>query len=156
MMLEHLGGRFGYRGLWLMVTGTAWIVFGFGVLYAPTPERPWLLHEVPPDGLQACGWWITGVVAFWQGTRGPNRVDALGHVGLYLMPAIRFLSFSLAFVLYVSTLALRGLGADVPVIGYADAWFAALVWLMFSLMLIVAASWPNPNPPLPKPPPERR
>ena len=154
--VTSLGERFGYRGLWLMLAGVAWILFGFGVWQSHNPPRPWVLHEILPDLLQACGWWVTGAVAIWHGLRGPGRPDWRGHVALYLMPALRVLSYGLSWVAWLISDAMVRQGIAEQTVGFDKGYYAALLWLMLSVLLAVASAWPNPAPPLPMPPPSDR
>ena len=151
-MLTRLGERFGYRGRWLIITGAAWLLFGFGTLYSPLHPRDWVFHEQLPAWLNALGWVATGAVAIWQGLRGPGRQDYAGHVALYLMPALRIVSYGLSFVVFAATFLLHHLGVSVQVVGFSGGWYSVLVWSLVSFMLAAAADWPNPVPPLPRPP----
>lgn len=151
-MIARLSGRFGQRGVWLMVIGVTWILFGVGVLLEPTPKRPWVLYEQVPIEIQAGVWVITGAIAIWQGARGPKVDDSLGHVALYLMPAVRVLSFGLSWLLYLGSAVAMHFGFADTTIGLAQGWYAAVVWAVVSLMLALAASWPNPVTPIPRPP----
>lgn len=151
-MVDRLAARFGWRGLWLMLLGAVWILFGLGVLLEPIEPRDWVLYEHLPPVVQAAGWWLTGLVAIRQGSLGPNRDDSYGHVALYLMPAVRLLSFVVAWLVYLGSLIGEQIGATDTVVGYQQGWFAALIWCLVSAMLALAAAWPNPIPPLPSPP----
>lgn len=151
-MIDRLADHFGWRGLWLMLLGTFWVIFGIGVLLEPVAPRPWVVYEHLPVLIQAAGWWTTGLAAIWQGSRGPDRDDSTGHVALYLMPAVRLLSFAVAWLVYVVSMVTTQVGVTDTVIGYPNGWFAASIWCLVSAMLALAASWPNPIPPLPSPP----
>lgn len=158
-MLDHLTGRYGHRGAWLIILGAVWFVFGIGILLETSPPRSWVLVEYVPEPIQALGWWLTGVAAIWQGFRGPatpRRPDQLGHVALYAMPALRLLSFLLSWLLWLSTSLLDRLGLISGVIGWRDAWYAVLVWLLIAVMLHLVSSWANPRQPLPHPPLDAR
>lgn len=150
--MTRLAARFGWRGLWLMLLGAFFFLFGVGIVLDPLEPRPWVLYEMLPPVVQASGWWITGAVAFWQGSRGPDRNDAWGHVALYLMPAVRLLSFAVSWAVYAITWLGSRIGLVDEVIGYQQGWFAALIWSLISAMLALAAAWPNPVPSLPSPP----
>lgn len=151
-MLNPLADRFGWRGLWLMLLGSFWVLFGVGILLEPVTARPWVIYEHLPVSAQAIGWWVTGLVAIWQGSRGPDRDDSIGHVALYLMPAVRLLSFAVAWLVYLGSMVAKQLDWTERTIGYANGWFAASIWCLVSAMLALAAAWPNPLPPLPAPP----
>lgn len=151
-MIQPLAQRFGWRGLWLIVMGLLWILFGIGVLLTPVDRHPWVLFEIVPSIYRAPIWWVTGLIAIWQGTRGPVSDDSPGHVALYVMPAVRIVSFAASALVYCITWALTSVGLLSHTSGWADAWYATLVWSFVSIMLALGASWPNPNPPLPRPP----
>lgn len=151
-MINRLSGRYGWRGLWLMLLGCIWILFGVGVLLEPIAPRSWVIYEHLPPVVQAAGWWATGSVAIWQGMRGPARDDSWGHLALYLMPAVRLASFLMSWVVYVVSETLHQIGVVDVVIGYRTGWFAALIWVLVAAMLRLAAAWPNPGPPIPHPP----
>lgn len=153
-MLQRLSGRYGWRGVWLIVMGIAWCLFGVGQLHFPLPDNEWVLFQYVPDPFLAGAWWITGIVAIVQGLRGnPHSTadDALGHVALYLMPAVRIVSYGGAALLSIADHGLGMLGYHVT-IGDPEAWYSALLWLVVAAMLAVCASWPNPQPPIPHPP----
>lgn len=158
-MLPRLSGRYGWRGVWLLVVGLTWIAFGIGQVLTPVVPHVWILHEHLPNLTLALGWWITGAVAVAVGLRSNPRdtgTDALGHVALYLMPAMRVVSYLLASA--AAALGWLGdrAGFDGPDVGDPNAWFSALLWCLVSAMLAVGAAWPNPQLPLPAPPVELR
>lgn len=150
-MIDYLSGRYGRRGAWLIVLGAAWVVVGISTLLSPLAPRPWVLYEQVPLIVQASAWWLTGAVAIWQGLRGPARHDYLGHVALYFMPAVRAISFTLSWLIWLVTSALASVGVFHP-IGWSEGWYAALVWFLLSLTLRLIADWPNPTQPIPRPP----
>lgn len=150
----RLSGRYGWRGTWLIVAGAMWIVLGVGQLFFPLADNPWVLFQHLPNAILAGGWWVTGLVAIGQGLRSSafdDRADTLGHVALYLMPAVRFVSYLLAWLLSIGGWAADLLGRPYRV-GDPTAWYTALIWLLISAMLAVAAAWPNPQPHMPRPP----
>ena len=154
-MLTRLSGRYGWRGVWLIVAGSVWIALGVGQFFFPLPINRWVLFQHLPNAALAAGWWSTGLVAVGQGLRSSafdDRPDTLGHVALYLMPAVRVVSYSLAWLMSVGGWIAGQLGYHIGSVGDTNAWYTSLVWLLVSLMLVVAASWPNPQPPMPRPP----
>lgn len=151
-MIDRVAERFGHRGCWLVLMGTAWFFFGVGIVLEPVPTRDWVLYEYLPPVVQAAGWWITGALAVWQGLRGSGRIDAVGHVALYTMPAVRLLSFIVSWLVYLGSTAADALGLTDEVIGYKNGWYAASIWLLIQGMLALAAAWPNPAPIIPAPP----
>lgn len=150
-MLDKLAVRYGRRGAWLIVLGAVWFVIGASILAGPHNPRPWVACDYAPPIVQAAVWFLTGGTAIWQGLRGPNVHDYLGHVALYLMPAIRAISFALSWLIWCVTSALSGFGIFHP-IGWAPAWWVAIMWFLVSLMLRLIADWPNPWQPIPRPP----
>lgn len=152
-MLGRLAARYGRRGAFLIITGAAWFAFGLSVFLAP-PESPrsWVLHDQIPTWLEGVAWFASGAVAVWQGLRGPARHDWLGHVALYVMPAVRVISFTIAWLLWVASTALVAAGITAHTIGWSGGWYAALVWSLISLMLRLVAEWPNPIAAIPAPP----
>lgn len=152
MLIDRFSTRYGWRGVWLILLGAMWVLFGVGVLQDPAVTKSWVLYENVPVVIQAAFWWLSGAIAIWQGLRGKNHDDSWGHVALYFMPATRVVSFTVAWAIYLGALMSRELGLTHDLIGYSKGWYAALIWSLVSMMLGVAASWPNPAPPIPKPP----
>ena len=150
-MLDRLAARYGRRGTWLIVIGSVWLVVGLSILGDPLPTHSWVAYQYAPQVLQATAWWITGGVAIAQGLRGAKVHDYVGHVALYFMPAVRAISFALSWLIWVATSTLSHFGVF-HTIGWADGWYAALVWFLVSLMLRLIADWPNPSQPIPHPP----
>jgi hypothetical protein len=146
-MLGWLTERYGRRGTWLVVLGAVWIIFGVGILQQPTVPRPGVLNEYLPAWTNAIGWWVTGAVALREGLRGRGRDDSLGHAALYVMPAVRAVSFALSWLLWGATSWITAL----PQLGWAQGWYAAVVWSLVIIMLRLVADWPNPQP-FPAPP----
>jgi len=151
-MIDRLAARYGRRGCWLMLLGAMWLLIGGGTFLDPLAPRPWVLLELAPPWAVAMGWWVTGVLAIFQGRRGVVEDDSLGHVALYVMPMIRVGSYLICTAVYGTTLVLTELGRMDGPVGWSGAWYAALVWSLMPLVLAVVAAWPNPAPLLPKPP----
>lgn len=145
--MSWLARRLGHRGAWLITLGALWALFGVGVLIGPEPHTPWALHQAIPLPIRAAGWIITGALAMISGARGRGRSDALGHVALWIMPALRCISYAASWVLYIATTALTGRS-----VGYDHGWFLAAIWAVVIVMLHLVAAWPNPAAALPDPP----
>lgn len=141
--MDSLSARYGRRGAWLIILGAVWFVFGLGVLLDPIPPRPGVLSDYLPAWVDAAGWWVTGVVAVAAGLRG-DREDWWGHVALYVMPAVRLVSFAFSWLLWLGSSVVAATFPDAHVLGWAPGWYAASVWLLVSLMLRLIADWPNP------------
>ena len=145
--MRPLAARLGFRGLWLLVLGFIWCVFGVGLLVDPDPiAHPGVLHEHIDPHLRALAWGVTGLFAIVVGLRGLRGEDTFGHVALWVMPAFRLLSFALSWLLYLASDALASAGVPVPRMGYDGGWLAALVWGLVVMMLRLVAAWPNPSP----------
>lgn len=145
-----LARRLGHRGAWLIVLGILWILFGIGQLVAPEPQAPWVLHQAIPAHVRAGAWILTGAIAVLSGARGRGVADAAGHVALWVMPALRCISYGASWVLYLATSTLTD-----RTIGYDHGWYAAGIWAFVIVMLHLVAAWPNPTarlPDLPDPP----
>lgn len=152
--MTKLAQRYGWRGLWLMVIGTMWILFGAGVLFIPDQPETFLVHQQIPVEIRAGTWALTGGWAFWTGLRGPDTDDHLGHGALYVMPALRLFSYLASWLTFVGTSALHHYYPAVRITGLEIGWYAALIWALFCVMLAVGARWPNPDPGLLPMPPE--
>lgn len=151
-MIARLLGRCGYRGTWLVIMGTFWLLFGVGTFLTPVDAHPWVLLDYVPAVWQAALWWATGLTATIVGARGLHD-DTTGHVALYLMPICKVVSFLVSAFVYAATSLLAVVDHSVQVSGWAASWYAAAVWALVSVMLGLGAAWPNPTPPLPEPPP---
>ncbi|TIC78765.1 hypothetical protein [Nocardioides sp. GY 10127] len=149
--VDELADRLGWRALWLVMVGSAWIVLGAGASIDRQVDRPWVLTQILPTWVLAVGWWVTGAVAIGVGLRGKGHDDGLGHLALYLMPAAKSLSFIAAWVIALVSPLLQHTGMTSHPVGDPDGWYAATIWGTTSLMLGVVAGWPNPDP-LPIPP----
>lgn len=143
--------RYGWRALWLMVVGSAWLLIGLGT-WVEGNNTPWVPLQQLPQWLVAIGWWITGGIAIGTGLRGRILDDSTGHVALYVMPAIKVLSWTTAWLLSAASPLLLSAGVVSEPIGYGRGWYAAAIWLATSAMLAVTAGWPNPSRIIPKPP----
>lgn len=144
--------RYGHRGLWLLLLGGIWFVFGLGVLLQPETPVPGALHQLIPNGFSAAAWMLTAATAIVVAFRGRGSDDSLGHLALWIMPALRMLSYAGSWVLYLIT---AGIDAtpwfEMAPLGYTNGWYPALVWAFVVTMLRLVAAWPNPAI-LPSPP----
>lgn len=146
-MIQKLSTSYGHRGLWLMTMGLIWVVFGIGALIdgALVPDRPYVAHDLIPHDLQATAWVITGGLAIVYGHRGPGKNDAVGHVALYIVPAVWTASFAASWIVYVSTSILTALGAMRAPEGFDRGWYSALIWAVIVVMIRLVSSWANPS-----------
>lgn len=157
-MIGTLVARYQHRGAWLVVLGLMWGVFAAGTLASPAARaRSFVLIEYLPTVVQALLWLLTGATAFVVGVLGARRGnDSLGHVALYVMPAVKLLSFIGSGLAYSVTSAVHAYNPDTQVLGWSGAWYAASLWALVSVMLGLTAAWPNPTPPLVEPPASSR
>lgn len=151
-LVDKSANQLGWRGLWLVVVGVVWLCLGVGTLLEEGNPIPWVPLQQAPPLLVAAGWWITGGVAIWTGMRGKVADDSWGHVALYVMPAAKVLSFSVAWLIALASPVMMSVGLTDEPIGYMRGWYAALIWGVVSVMLAVTAGWPNPPPCVPTPP----
>jgi hypothetical protein len=133
--------RVGRRGCILLAFGVAWIVIGTTLLdtRAVTPGGDDLFFEHLPLALRAWGWIVFGVFAMFHAFTPPRHTDWPGFAGLYVMPAIRAVSFLWGW--------LASLDHDG---GYPPGWRAAIFYLVFLAVLVTCAGWREPLPPPPK------
>lgn len=151
-MIGRCSARFGWRGLWLLVVGIAYLALGLGAMLEQNADAAWVPLQQLPPALIAVLWWASGAVAIGVGWRGPDVDDSLGHVALYLMPAAKWVSFAVAWLVSLASPFLMDAGLTEAPIGNPAAWYAAGIWVTFSMMLAVTAGWPNPAPPVVAPP----
>jgi hypothetical protein len=136
------------RGQILIVFGLIWIGIGGSVLWQTDPpgwEYLPFIQDVP-RGIRAGAWAVTGLAAIAYAWR-PHiiRHDGFGFLALYLMPAERAALFFLGWVDYMAPW-----GGP----GYARGLYAALVWLVIVIAVMICATWPDP--PLERDPRVRR
>lgn len=124
--------QMGFRGKVLILCGVVWIMLGFGVLDAPRVGVP---HEAIPAPMQAGLWVATGAIAIASGWRPPGYQDALGWLALYLMPALRTVSYTIGWID-----SLTPYGGP----GYARGWVNALTYGVMVVFIYLCASWPDP------------
>lgn len=147
-MLDRVADRFGRRATWLITLGGVWIAHGLGHLLEPAAVHPWVLHTQVPAWVLALAWTATGAISVAVGLQGRHPLDWLGHAALYVMPAVKVVSFTFAWLLWLGDIILDLDAA----LGWAGGWYPALIWLIVSVALRLVASWPNPDQPLVPPP----
>lgn len=132
----------GRRGAILLIFGGLWVVLGVSVLDEPESS---LLHEVLSPQIRSTMWVSTGLVAALHAFRPPGISDAIGFAALYVMPALRVLSYSLAWGASV----MPGLGPGDP-----DAWRLLAVYSAILGAVVVMSGWAE-EAPIPIPIPEK-
>jgi len=125
----------GKRGEVLLLLGLAWILIGVGTVVVPPPPGN-LLHLLIPAPIRAGLWCGTGLVAVFYAWIPKTRSDGWGFLALYLMPAVRAVSYFIAWVDF----SVDGVG------GYRYGWLAALFYTVFVGIVVVCAGWREPPP----------
>jgi hypothetical protein len=128
-------GRLGFRGTMLVLFGIIWTGIGIAIISEPT--RAPMLETLIPQPIRAGLWVASGFAAIYFGTQ-TKRIDAIGWTALYIMPALRSLSYFLGWVDFVIPW-----GGD----GIERGWLAALIYLALVAVIVVCARWPDPPPP---------
>lgn len=123
----------GRRGAILTAYGLIWIVLGLGVATGSGTSFG-LLHEVIPAQLRGLAWVITGAVAIVFAWRPPGFHDAPGFVALYIMPAVRVLSYGLAWIDH-----LLPIGSP----GYEQGWRFAATYAAMLAAVYICSGWPD-------------
>lgn len=126
--------QLGYRGSMLLALGVCWVILGVGVLDSTSSINPSLLHERIPHEVRGWAWIITGLVAIAYAWRPTGIHDAPGYLALYLMPAIRVVSYGLAWLDHL--LPIGGTG-------YALGWRFAAIYLAMLAAVIISAGHPE-------------
>ncbi len=133
--LPRSARQVGRRGAILMVFGFLWIVVGAGV-FGSEGLGEGLLHEIVPSEIRGTLWVVTGLIAIGHAFRPPGMSDAVGFAALYITPAIRVLSYGLAWV-----------GSWFPGMGqgYPQAWRFLAVYAAMLAAVVITSGWPEPT-----------
>lgn len=126
-----------------MLLGVAWVLIGVGALDwnmtgAASPHGP-LLHDMLPLGFRSTLWVTGGVVAAVYAWRPPGFDDAAAWALLYVPPAIRLVSYSVAWI--DSALPFGGAG-------WSQGWAPAAIYMAMVGVVYTCADWPEPPRPL--------
>lgn len=131
----------GRRGAMLYLLGVMWTLIGVLTWitgFAPTlPDT--LLHVMAGQYLLGGLWVVTGLTSIYHAYRVD---DALGFLALYLVPSFISFSFLIGWLDFITP----GLGGE----GYARGFQSLLIYVVFILIIVICAGWPEP----PKPPQE--
>ena len=119
----------------LLVFGVLWAITGVGALDHSSDGGPIFVHEYLPGWLRGTAWIACGVLAVGYAFRPPGHSDRVGFAALYIMPAIRVLSYTLAWIDYL-----------VPVggPGYELGWRAATIYAAMLAAVVITSGWPEP------------
>ena len=114
-------------------------MLGAGVASEEPLPGTYAFHQHLPDFLRMGMWWITGALAVVIAFRPSGRSgDAIAWAALYLMPAVRFISY---FMAWVDSMSPYG------TIGHPRGWVSGTVYLCIMLTIYTCSGWPEPVPP---------
>ena len=130
----------GRRGAFLYLLGALWVLIGALTIFTGTsPTLPdTLLHVMLAKEILGGAWIVTGLVSIFYAYRVD---DAFGFLALYIVPSFIAFSFLLGWLDYLTP----GFSA-----GYARGFQSMLIYVVFILLIVICAGWPEP----PKPPSE--
>lgn len=127
--------QIGRRGVMLLTFGVLWTVIGAGALSSSGSISPSLIHEYLPAWLRASLWIACGLLAIAYAFRPPGLSDRVGFAALYIMPAVRVLSYTLAWIDY-----LVPIGGE----GYELGWRFAAIYASMLATVVITSGWPEP------------
>ena len=125
--------QLGHRGAVLMLCGVLWMMLGLTVF--TDPDWPYAVHTLIPREVRSALWIASGVTAVIFAWRPPGFSDAWGWTALYVMPAVRVVSFAWAWV-----------DSWVPwgTPGYPDGYQHVLINGSMLAVVLICSSWPEP------------
>lgn len=132
-VLPRPPSQLGFRGRALLMLGVVWCLIGLGVVGEPSTPGVW--HHTWPDWVRIAMWVGCGATAVVFAWRPKGASDAIGWVALYLPPAVRAVSFLVAWSDYLLPLG----GA-----GFARGWVSALIYGAMVAMVTLLSRWPEP------------
>lgn len=119
------------RGLYLLVAGAGWLLYGVQVVQDPRPgtvRSAVVMRELAPIAVWGWVWIACSVVAIGCAfSRCPVR-QTVGFSAAIFPPLLWALAFAGAW-----------LSGDYP-----QAWAGAATWMGAALRLIIVAGWPEP------------
>ena len=126
----------GPREQLLLVFGIAWILLGVATLdEAGYPGVDSVPHLAMPYVVRMLLWCGSGAIAIATAFRPCGKSDALGWAVLYFMPAVRSLSYGLAYIWDVTPL---------PGDGYPAGFVWCGVYAIIVVTVYICSGWPNP------------
>lgn len=129
--------RFGRRGVFLMMFGLVYVVFGGSVLSIAMPRfaAVAMLGSFLDSSAWGVMWVVGGVVAMVNGFyRYRSHADAPGFTALLVPPVVWSIFYATSAVSYVAT---GGVFGRITSISGVAVW--ALVWLVVTLV----SGWPD-------------
>lgn len=127
--------RIGRRGAFLLILAVMDALTGWSLLDVPPAvyNQLTLLRHIPQDAL-ALMWVLPAVVAAWFAFAKRTQRDAWGFLACYVPPAI------FGVIYFTSWFPIGQLAAGTAV-------RSAVVYWGYSLLILVAAGWPEPSTP---------
>ena len=128
---RRLGRRLGRRGTILLLKGTIAVLYGYGQLTQPIPDRRGLrlLLALMPLGGWAAAWMAAGLVALvcaWL----PARRDWPGYLAVWAITAPWSMGYLVAWW---------------PLGEYERGWIPAAIFGAFGAVCLVAIGWDEPH-----------
>lgn len=130
-ILRYIDKRLGRRGSYLACAGSAWTMYGIGVMLAPrvgTVRGMLLLRGIAPMWVWGLVWVICGLTAVCFAFAGTGR-DRWG-----------FAAAVLPTLLWAGAYFVAMLNGDFP-----SAWVSAATWLFAASRLLIVSGWPEPT-----------
>lgn len=113
----------------MLVLGAVWVLIGVGSAVGAPQHIDSAVHLLIPASVRVALWVVSGMVAV--GTCWSSRASNVGLGGLVIMPMVRLVSYTWAWV--------QSLIPGDPD-GYPDGWYSALFYVvMLALVWVVAA-----------------
>jgi hypothetical protein len=118
-------GWFGYRGAALLIFGIIYVFMGVAITFNRAVD-PALIHTQIPFPIRIAIWSGAGMVAILAAFL--PRWEIIGFALLFIGPAERFLSFSVALLSEPNLMRLTGV----------------CVYLLHAALVVLIAAWPEP------------
>lgn len=130
----------GKRGSILLLLGTLWVLEGVSLIDYEIPG-PHVAHQFLPNWIGVGAWVVTGLIAVAAALRPPGIPDHWGFTALYLMPAIRFISYAMGWV------ASWGLFDPPPWMpSFSEGWRYVALYAGLVGVIMICAGWREPLP----------
>ncbi|MFJ9420673.1 hypothetical protein [Streptomyces sp. NPDC101249] len=129
-ILRRLDQRLGRRGSYLACAGSAWTMYGLGIIISPRPgtvRGMLLLRNIAPLEFWGAIWVVCGLTAIAFAFTRTGR-DVYGFVAAVIPTLVWCVAYGAAMI-----------AGDFPY-----AWVSAATWGFAALRLIVVSGWPEP------------
>lgn len=128
----------GRRGTVLLMLGVVWLLLGYSVFLSmdiPTGAPEGGFHLSIPADVRGLLWTLTGVTAMCAAFRPPGFSDAFGWTALYVMPAVRTVSYLSGWLDWIVPFGTPG---------HERGWVPAITWAVIVVLIATCAGWPEP------------